>query len=145
MEINSIANGIVIDHIRAGFGLKVLDYLNIDTQRGSVALIMNVSSRKHGQKDIIKLENVDNVDINVIGLIDHNATVIYIKNEKIIKKEKLSLPQKVTNVIKCKNPRCITSVETVPHIFHLAEGTEKYRCEYCDNIGELPSYPHPHF
>jgi aspartate carbamoyltransferase regulatory subunit len=134
MEINSITNGIVIDHIRAGFGLKVLDYLNIDTQRGSVALIMNVLSRKHGKKDIIKLENVDNVDINVLGLIDHTATVIYIKDEKIIKKENLSHPKKVTNVLICKNPRCITSIENVPNIFHLADDIGKYRCEYCDNV-----------
>ena len=80
MEINSIANGVVIDHIRKGFGLKVLEYLNIDTGRGSVAIIMNVASNKHGRKDLIKLENVENVDVEVLGLIDHNATVIYIKN-----------------------------------------------------------------
>jgi aspartate carbamoyltransferase regulatory subunit len=134
MEINSITNGIVIDHIRAGFGLKVLDYLNVDLERGSVALIMNVLSRKHGKKDIIKLENVENVDVNVLGLLDHNATVIYIRETKIIKKEKLSLPKKVTNVLMCKNPRCITSVESVPNVFHLADEEGKYRCEYCDNV-----------
>jgi len=134
MEINSIANGIVIDHIRTGFGLKVLEYLNIDTGRGSVALIMNVVSNKHGRKDLIKLENVESVDVEVLGLIDHNATIIYIKDNKIVKKEKLSLPEKVTNVIRCKNPRCVTSIETVPHVFHLVQDTEKYRCEYCDNI-----------
>ena len=134
MEINSIANGIVIDHIRTGFGLKVLEYLNIDTGRGSVALIMNVVSNKHGRKDLIKLENVESVDVEVLGLIDHNATIIYIKDNKIVKKEKLSLPEKVTNVIRCKNPRCVTSIEAVPHVFHLVHDSEKYRCEYCDNI-----------
>jgi len=134
MEINSIANGIVIDHIRTGFGLKVLEYLNIDTGRGSVALIMNVVSNKHGRKDLIKLENVESVDVDVLGLIDHNATIIYIKDNQIVKKEKLSLPEKVTNVIRCKNPRCVTSIETVPHVFHLVHDSEKYRCEYCDNI-----------
>jgi len=134
MEVNSIANGIVIDHIRTGFGLKVLEYLNIDTGRGSVALIMNVVSNKHGRKDLIKLENVESVDVDVLGLIDHNATIIYIKDNQIVKKEKLSLPEKVTNVIRCKNPRCVTSIESVPHVFHLVHGTEKYRCEYCDNI-----------
>jgi len=135
MEINSIKNGIVIDHLRAGSGLKVLEYLDIDTELGSVALIMNVPSIKHGKKDIIKLENLESVDIDVLGLIDHNATVIHIKNEKIINKTKLSLPKKVTNVILCKNPRCITSSETsVPHIFRLADDSGKYRCEYCDNI-----------
>jgi aspartate carbamoyltransferase regulatory subunit len=134
MEINSIANGIVIDHIKAGFGLKVLDYLNIDTELGSVALIMNVKSNKHGKKDIIKLENVENVDVDVLGLIDHHATVIYIKDKKITDKKKLQLPKTVKNVIICKNPRCITSNENIPHIFRLADESGKYRCEYCDNL-----------
>ena len=134
MEIKGIENGVVIDHIRAGFGLKVLDYLNIGSENGSVALIMNVPSKKHGKKDMIKLENVENVDIDILGLIDHSATVIYIRDNKITKKTKVSLPEKVTNVIRCKNPRCITSMEAVPHIFHLACKTGKYRCEYCDNL-----------
>jgi len=134
MEVNSITNGIVIDHIKAGFGLKLLEHLNIDAGRGSIALIMNVTSNKHGRKDLIKLENVENVDVDVLGLIDHNATVIYIKNEVIVKKVKLSLPKKVTNVFFCKNPRCITSAEAIPHVFHLLDDTGRYRCEYCDNI-----------
>jgi len=135
MEINSISNGIVIDHLQAGSGMKVLDYLNIDTELGSVALIMNVPSRKYDRKDIIKLENYENVDVNVLGLIDHNATVIYIQNGEIVKKLNLKLPQKVTNVLKCKNPRCITSMEAVPNVFHLADNVSgKYKCEYCDNI-----------
>ena len=134
MEVNSISNGIVIDHIHAGFGLKLLEHLNIDTGLGSVALIMNVNSTKHGRKDIIKLENVESVDVDVLGLFDHSATVIYIKNETIVKKVKLSLPEKVTNVFICKNPRCVTSVESVPHVFWLVDDSGKYRCEYCDNI-----------
>jgi len=134
MEIKSIANGLVIDHIRAGFGLKVLDYLNVSTDNGSVALLMNVTSSKYGRKDIIKLENVDNVDIDALGLLDHNATVIYIRDNRITKKVNLSLPDKVTNVIKCKNPRCITSMEAVPHVFNLACKTGKYKCQYCDNL-----------
>lgn len=134
MEVNSIANGVVIDHIRAGFGLKVLEYLNIDTERGSVALIMNVVSNKYGRKDLIKLENVNNVDVDVLGLIDCNATVIYIENDKIVKKIKLSLPEKVTNVFLCKNPRCVTSTEAVAHVFHLMDSSGRYSCEYCDNL-----------
>ena len=134
MEINSISSGIVIDHIRAGFALKVMEHLNIDTGRGAVALIMNVASQKHGRKDLIKLENIESVDVDVLGLIDHNATVIYIKNGQVSKKVKLSLPASVTNVIKCKNPRCVTSVEPVPHVFHLVDDSGKYRCEFCDNI-----------
>ena len=134
MEINSITNGIVIDHIRAGFGMKVLDYLHIDTERGSVALIMNVTSNKHGRKDLIKLENVEDIDVDVLGVFDHNATVIYIKDGRIVKKVKMDFPKKVTNVLICKNPRCVTSVEAVPHVFHLMDGLGRYRCEYCDNV-----------
>jgi len=134
MEVKSIANGIVIDHVRAGFGMKVLEYLNIDTGRDTVALLMNVSSKKYGRKDLIKLENIESVDVDVLGLVDNNATVIYIKNGKIVDKANLEFPPKVTNVIKCKNPRCVTSVESVPHVFHLADDAGRYRCEYCDNI-----------
>ena len=134
MEVKSIANGIVIDHVRAGFGMKVLEYLNIDTGRDTVALLMNVVSEKYGRKDLIKLENIESVDVDVLGLVDNNATVIYIKNGKVVDKANLAFPAKVTNVIKCKNPRCVTSVEAVPHVFHLADDTGRYRCEYCDNI-----------
>ena len=134
MEITSITNGIIIDHIHAGLGLKILEHLDIDKGLGSVALIMNVHSEKYGKKDLIKLENTESVDINILGLIDHQATVNYIKDGKKIKKTKAQLPQKVTNLIKCKNPRCITSTENVPDIFHFTGATEKYRCEYCDNV-----------
>jgi len=134
MEVNSITNGVVIDHIQAGSSLKLLEYLNIDTGFGSVALLMNVPSTKHAKKDIVKLENVESVDVDVIGLIDPGATVIYIRNGEIVDKVKLSLPKKVTNVLKCKNPRCITSIEAVPHIFNLFDNTGKYACEYCDNL-----------
>lgn len=134
MEINSIANGVVIDHIRAGFGMKVLEYLNIDTGKDTVAFIMNAASQKYGRKDIIKLESVTDVDLTVLGLIEHNATVNIIKDHVIVDKIKLSLPERVTNVIRCKNPRCVTSVEAVPHIFHLVDETGMYSCEYCDNI-----------
>jgi aspartate carbamoyltransferase regulatory subunit len=135
MTINEIQNGIVIDHLKAGSGLKVLQYMNIDTERGSVALIMNVENKKHGKKDLIKLENLESVDINVLGLIDHNATVIRIEGGNIVDKKKLCLPKKVTNVLKCKNPRCITSEpsEEIPHIFVLADDSGRYRCEYCDH------------
>ena len=137
MEINSITNGVVIDHIRAGFGLKVLEYLNIDTERGSVALIMNVVSNKYGRKDLIKLENVESVDVDVLGLIDYKATVIYIKDGGIVKKIKLSLPEKVTNVFLCKNPRCVTSVEAVPHVFNLMDTSGSYSCEFCNSIVKI--------
>ena len=134
--INSIENGIVIDHLKAGSGMKVLQYLNIDTSKDTVAVIMNASSGKHGRKDIIKIENLHDVDLTALGLLDHGATVNIIENHELTKKIKLSLPQRVINVIKCKNPRCVTSSEpSIPHVFLLVdEESEQYRCEYCDEI-----------
>ena len=134
MEINSIASGIVIDHIRAGFGMKVLEHLRVDAGAGMVAFIMNAPSQKHGRKDIIKIENYRDVDLKILGLLEHNATVNVIENHVITQKIKLSLPEEVTNVLRCKNPRCVTSAEAVPHIFHLVDHTDTYRCEYCDDI-----------
>ena len=136
MEVNEIDNGIVIDHLRAGTGLKVLSYLNVDTRSDRIALIMNATSNKIGRKDVIKFENLLNVDLAALGLIDHEATVNYIENGEIVKKVKLALPDSVTNVIKCKNPRCVTSVEPeIPHVFLLVDPqSEEYRCKYCDEI-----------
>ena len=134
MTIEGIANGVVIDHIKAGFGLRVLEYLGLSGRGDTVALIMNAVSKKHGRKDIIKLENITDVDLNVLGLVDHNATVNFISNSKIVSKQKLSLPGKVTNVIECKNPRCVTSVENVAHTFYLVPGADMYRCMYCDDL-----------
>lgn len=136
MLVNSIENGIVIDHVTAGLGAKILEYLDIDTTTNTVAFIMNASSKKYGKKDIIKIQNVTDVDLTVLGLIDPNATVNIIKNDKIVEKITLQLPEKVTNVIKCKNPRCVTSIEAnAPHIFHLIDAENReYRCEYCDEI-----------
>ena len=136
MEVNSIENGIVIDHVRAGTGLKVLSYLGIDTHKDTVALIMNAASNKNGRKDVIKLDNMLDIDLTALGLLDCGATVNYIEDGKLVKKVKLALPDRVTDVIKCKNPRCVTSVEpAIPHIFLLVDAkTEEYRCEYCDDI-----------
>ena len=136
MEVNSIENGIVIDHIRAGTGLKVLSYLGVDTRLDTIALIMNAPSEKIGRKDLIKIENLLNVDLAALGLLDCGATVNYIEEGALAKKVKLALPDRVTDVIKCKNPRCVTSVEpAIPHVFLLVDAaTEEYRCEYCDEI-----------
>jgi aspartate carbamoyltransferase, regulatory subunit len=136
MIVNSIERGIVIDHITAGTGNRILDYLKIDTKKNTVAFIMNATSKKHGRKDLIKIENVTDVDLTVLGLLDPNATVNIIENGQIVKKINLELPKTVTNVIRCKNPRCVTSVErNAPHIFHLLDAqTREYRCEYCDEI-----------
>ena len=111
MIVNSIERGIVIDHITAGTGNRILDYLKIDTKKNTVAFIMNATSKKHGRKDLIKIENVTDVDLTVLGLLDPNATVNIIENGQIVKKINLELPKTVTNVIRCKNPRCVTSVE----------------------------------
>lgn len=136
MLVNTIKKGIVIDHITAGRGAKIIDFLDIDTKVNTVAFIMNATSKRHGRKDILKIENVIDIDMAVLGLIDHNATVNIIDNGVVVKKIVLSLPEKVTNVIKCKNPRCVISIESnAPHIFHLIDRENKeYSCEYCDDI-----------
>jgi len=139
MTIEGIANGVVIDHIRAGFGMKVLEYLGLSGRGDTVALIMNAVSKKHGRKDMIKLENITDLNLDIIGLVDHNATVNIIKSNKIVEKKQLSLPQKVINVLICKNPRCVTSVEQVAHTFLLVADTGVYRCMYCDDLVETYS------
>ena len=136
LTVNSIKKGIIIDHITAGLGIKIFEFLKLNEVEYPVALLMNVPSKKMGKKDIIKIENELNIDYSVLGLIDHNITVNIIKDEKIVEKKKIKLPEKVVNVINCNNPRCVTSVErNVTQIFHLInEKTKEYRCEYCDNI-----------
>ncbi|MBO4654741.1 MAG: aspartate carbamoyltransferase regulatory subunit [Bacteroidales bacterium] len=136
LEITSIDKGIVIDHIKAGFGFKVYNYLNLDKAEYNVALITNAYSQKMGKKDIIKINNVIDIDYTFLGLIDPNITVNIIDNGKTIKKVKLEVPQVVRNIIKCKNPRCVTSVEHYfDHVFHLVDKEKRsYRCEYCDDI-----------
>ncbi|WP_130863178.1 aspartate carbamoyltransferase regulatory subunit [Bacilliculturomica massiliensis] len=134
--INSIEKGIVIDHIKAGNGAKILNYLNIDTAKYSVAFLMNASSNQFGKKDVIKIDKVTDIDLAVLGLINPDCTVNIIEDHVIVKKIKPTLPETVSNVIKCKNPRCVTSVEAnAPHIFHLINPeTREYQCEYCDDI-----------
>lgn len=134
--IDSIEKGIVIDHIKAGNGDKILNYLHIDTKKYSVAFLMNANSKQYGKKDVIKIDQVTDIDLAVLGLIDPDCTVNIIEDHVIVKKIKPDLPKTVKNVIKCKNPRCVTSVESnAPHIFHLINPeTREYRCEYCDDI-----------
>ena len=122
LNIESIKSGLVIDHIRAGSGAKIFSWLGLDKAEYSVALIMNVPSKAMGKKDIIKIDNIINIDYSVLGFIDPNITVNVIKNEQIAEKITLSLPEKVENVIKCKNPRCITTTENyISQIFHLVD------------------------
>ena len=136
LNIESIKSGLVIDHIRAGSGAKIFSWLGLDKAEYSVALIMNVPSKAMGKKDIIKIDNIINIDYSVLGFIDPNITVNVIKNEQIAEKITLSLPEKVENVIKCKNPRCITTTENyVSQICHLVDKEKgQYRCGYCDEL-----------
>lgn len=134
--IDSIKKGIVIDHITAGLGMKILEYLNIDTTKDTVALIMNAVSSKYGRKDVVKIENVSDIDLAALGLIDPKVTVNFIEDHIIREKLHITVPDKVVNIIKCNNPRCVTSIEPgAPQIFHLIDRENReYRCEYCDEI-----------
>lgn len=139
LEITSIKNGIVIDHIEAGMGLKIFNYLNLDKNDYSVALIINADSKKLGKKDIIKIENCKELDYTALALLSTTITICEVKNEAIVNKVKPELPDKVQNIIKCKNPSCITGIEDyVKHSFVLVDReTGRYRCEYCDTITKL--------
>ena len=136
LNIEKIRNGIVIDHIKAGQGIRIFNWLGLDKSPNTVAFVVNANSRDMGHKDIIKIDNTISINFNILGLIDPSITVNIIENEVITEKIQLRLPEKVENVILCKNPRCITSTEKyVPHIFHLEnEESRTYRCEYCDEI-----------
>ena len=134
MNIDSINNGIVIDHIEAGKAMEIYHFLGLENLDCSVAIIKNVRSKKSGKKDIIKIDNDIDVDMDVLGYIDTNITANIIKDGKIIEKKHMELPQKIVNIIKCQNPRCITSVEReLDHVFILTGKENKiYRCKYCE-------------
>jgi aspartate carbamoyltransferase regulatory subunit len=136
LNIEDIKNGIVIDHIKAGQGIRIYNWLRLDKVPYTVAFVANANSTSHGKKDIIKIDNTISLNLDALGLIDPNITVNIIENERITKKIKLKLPKKVENVIICKNPRCISSTEKyLTHVFHLeSEDLRTYRCEYCDEI-----------
>ena len=136
LNIESIKDGIVIDHIKAGLGAKIFSWLGLDKAEYSVALIINAPSKAMGKKDIIKIDNIINIDYSILGFIDPNITVNFIKNETIAEKITLTLPEKIEGVIKCKNPRCITTTETYEtQIFHLVDKEKgQYRCGYCDEL-----------
>lgn len=132
MNVDSLERGIVIDHIQAGKSMDIYKFMELDKLDCSVAMIQNARSGKSGKKDIIKIENTTDVDLNVLGFIDPNITVNIIEGGRIVEKKHLTMPQEVVNVVKCKNPRCITSVEQeLPHAFKLVDG-DKYRCIYCE-------------
>ena len=134
-NISGLSEGIVLDHIEAGKSLDIYYHLGLDKLECQVAIIKNARSSKMGRKDIIKIEGgLDKLDLQILGYIDHNITVNIIQDNKIVEKKTLKLPRKITNVIKCRNPRCITSIEQeLPHVFYLAdEHSEIYRCMYCE-------------
>jgi len=134
LNITKIKNGIVIDHIQAGQGLRIFNWLGLANADYTVAFVVNAESAHLGRKDIIKIDNEITIDFAVLGLIDPNITVNIIENEVITEKIRLQLPERVENVLLCRNPRCITATEKyAPHIFHLVDqATGTYRCEYCD-------------
>lgn len=138
MNIDSIKNGIVIDHITAGRSMKIYRLLGLESLDCSVALIKNVTSRKMGKKDIIKIDSDFDVDTDILGYVDPGVTINIIRDGKIAEKRTLELPTELTDVLKCKNPRCITSTEQeLPHIFRLTDREHRvYRCIYCETKGK---------
>ena len=135
LNVGRIEEGFVLDHIKAGKAMTIYHDLGLDKLDCTVAIIKNAKSEKMGKKDILKVEcSVDKMDLDILGFIDHNITVNVIKGDKIVDKMELKLPHQVKNVIKCKNPRCITSIEQeLDQIFVLSdEKNEIYRCKYCE-------------
>ena len=135
LNVGELNEGFVLDHIEAGKAMMIYNYLGLDKLDCQVAIIKNARSGKMGKKDIIKIEGgLDLVDLDVLGFVDHNITVNIIENGEIISKKPLTLPKKIKNVIRCKNPRCITSIEQgLDHVFVLTdEENQVYRCQYCD-------------
>ena len=142
LNIEQIKNGIVIDHIKAGQGIRIYNWLGLDKVPHMVAFVAYANSTRSGKKDIIKIDNTININLDVLGLIDPDITVNIIEKERITRKIKLSLPEKVENVLICKNPRCICSTEKyISHVFHLENPELRtYRCEYCDEIISTGDY-----
>ncbi len=135
LNVGKIYEGFVLDHIQAGRSMEIYNHLKLHKLDCCVAIIKNARSEAMGKKDIIKIEcPIDVMDLDILGFIDHNITVNIIKDGEICEKKELKLPQQVTNVIKCKNPRCITSIEQeLDHVFILTdEEKEIYRCQYCE-------------
>lgn len=134
MNIDSIQNGVVIDHIKAGQGMKLYELLNLDSIDASVAIIKNVTSNKLGKKDIIKIDADIEPDLDIIGFVDPEATVNIIKDGVLAEKKSIEMPEILEGVLKCKNPRCITCCEQeLKHVFKLTDRENKvYRCIYCE-------------
>lgn len=138
MTIDSIKNGVVIDHIRSGNAMKIYSLLNLENTDWQVAIIKNAPSKKLGKKDIIKIATDDKIDLDVLGFIDADITVNVIKDGALYEKKHIELPKRITDVVKCKNPRCITTTEQgISHIFELSDAENRvYRCIYCEAKAE---------
>ena len=136
LNISGIENGYVIDHIKAGNCMKIYDALNLSRYDGQVAIIRHAKSNKYGKKDIIKIEGLIDLDLELLGFLDDNITIDVIRNNQIIEKKKLSLPDRIAGVAVCKNPRCITSIEQeLQHVFVLTDREKHvYRCVYCEEM-----------
>ena len=134
MNIDAIQNGIVIDHITAGRGMRIYELLHLDALDASVAIIKNAVSHRTGKKDIIKIDSDIAIDFDVLGFVDPGVTVNIIRAGELVEKRRIDMPEKLTNVIRCKNPRCITSTErAIDHVFKLTDRKNKvYRCLYCE-------------
>ena len=138
MNVDAIKNGIVIDHIIAGQAMQIYEMLGLDKLDSSVAVIMNVPSEKMGKKDIIKIDKNIEIDLDVLGYISPNITVDIVEDGQVTKKKHIALPEELTDIISCKNPRCITSTEQgIHHIFRLTDREQGvYRCVYCDTAAK---------
>ena len=136
LEVTSIKKGIVLDHITSGNGLKIFNKLMLDQVQYPVVLLMNVPSKHMKRKDIIKIENNIDIDLDFLGLIDHNITMNIIEDNKIVHKKKVEIPQKVNGLFKCHNPRCITNFDDyVKPTFQLVyPKTLEYKCDYCEEL-----------
>ena len=135
LNVGALREGFVLDHIKAGKAMTIYHDLKLDKLDCCVAIIKNARSDKMGRKDIIKVEcPIDSLNLDILGFIDHNITVNIIKDGEIVEKKDLSLPKEIRNVIRCKNPRCITSIEQeLDHVFILADPEKEiYRCKYCE-------------
>ncbi len=143
MNIDGIQNGYVLDHIQAGKAMVIYRYLKLDKLDCSVAIIKNAKSRRMGRKDIIKIDSLIPIDLDILGYIDPNVTVNVIRDEQLVEKKRLSLPERVVNVIRCKNPRCITQIEQeIEHVFFLADREKgTYRCLYCETAHKPEDQP----
>jgi aspartate carbamoyltransferase regulatory subunit len=139
LNIDSLSDGIVIDHIRPGLGHKIFEVLELDKSGCTVALIMNAQSKKQGRKDMIKIDNVIDIDLTEIGIIDDSVTINIIKNEKIHEKKHIQLPEVVVGLLQCSNPRCVTTSERgVVSKFSLVDRElRQYKCDYCDHFYEM--------